>query len=270
MKQRAAFTLVLLGLAGTALTTEAVNARPTILARGAKKAPAKKVSRPAQLKKKLGLSPKGMHFGIGIDELSRVYAKELERDFVQLFKRAEPGREMQELQSELDEKKAHIKRNFMEFGSLPSGLDGTYLEPEYSYRNGEGMTKLRLRSGTVRHFFFFGDSLWKVYDVHKLTRSKRKKFGKDFESIVEGVGKKLGVAARVMEADPSAGKRRLRAFADWQDGSTVFRIINLGPKEVAFVYIDQKVEESVDDRRKVKGDDGKTKLDSTVQGVLSD
>src|SRR5688572_15727245 len=138
-----------IGLSAATLLPTA-EARPHILA--AKKAaapPAKKKQGPGptHIDKKLALSPKGVKWGVTLDELSRLYDTAFEAEFVELYKRVEPGPRMKELDHELADKKQLVKRNWIEFGSLPSGLDNGPLGGEFTYRNNESMTKLTLRNG---------------------------------------------------------------------------------------------------------------------------
>ncbi|HVU02713.1 MAG TPA: hypothetical protein VHE30_13220 [Polyangiaceae bacterium] len=234
----------------------AASARPTpspaapLLAKEAKgKAAAPKLPPPATLDKKVKLSPDGLKFGMTLAEVSKFYEKVLDDEFAPLYKRVEPGPRMNELDAELADKKQLILRNKLEFGSLPSGLDDTPLGGEYSYNNGEFKSEIKLRSGITRHFFFIGDRLWKVIDVHKL--GKKSKLGEDFDGAKAGLVKQLGKEPRALSADPSQGRKV--DFVDWQDKEMIIRLMDFGGSQAAVGYIDRKIEEGIDKFRPNKG-----------------
>jgi hypothetical protein len=169
---------------------------------------------------------------------------------------------MAELDAELAEKKQLLRRSKLEFGGLPSGLDNTPLRGEFTYNNGESMTRVKLRSGVERHFFFFGDRLWKVYDAHRL--SKKNKLGASYEEVTSNLGKQFGHAPRSLGADGAAG----RDFdqVDWQDAETIVRMVDHGGGKAALIYVDRKIEENLSKHRTNKGEGG-DKLDSDVSDV---
>jgi hypothetical protein len=136
------------------------------------------------------------------------------------------------------------------------------LKGEYSYNNGESMTKVTLRSGTVRHFFFFNDKLWKVYDEHKLSKSGP--LGESFEDAVKVLSKKLGAAPKKLQAD---FKARNFEEAVWRGNSMSIRAINRGGDTVAIVYSDASVESNLTSLRKNKPAEGNA-LDSEVSNAL--
>ncbi|HEX7669754.1 MAG TPA: hypothetical protein VF395_09235, partial [Polyangiaceae bacterium] len=146
-------------MASGAFIAQAAPGRPEMAPRLAKNDPkatkGKAVAPPTTVDKKVKLSPDGLKFGMTIEEISKLYEKVFDDEFVPLYQHVEPGPRMAELDSELADKKQRILRNKLEFGALPSGLDDTAIGGEYSYNNGESMTQLKLRSGTQRYFFFF-------------------------------------------------------------------------------------------------------------------
>jgi len=152
---------------------------------------------------------------------------------------------MQELDAELADKKQLILRNKLEFGALPSGLDNGPLGSEYTYNNGESMSQIKLRSGVQRYFFFFGDHLWKVLDVHKL--GKKSKLGADYGAAVESLTKQFGKAPRNRKADPGAG--RVTDQVDWQDKETIIRVADFGNGAAGVGYLDRKIDENIDKYR---------------------
>jgi hypothetical protein len=236
---------MLLGAAPVAFASEVTAPR---LAKGEQKG-AGKVSPPTTIDKKVKLSPDGLKFGMTIAEVSKLYEKVLDDEFAPLYKRVEPGPRMSELDSELADKKQLILRNKLEFASLPSGLDDGPLGGEYTYNNGETMTQLKLRTGVHRYFFFIGDRLWKVIDVHKL--GKKSKLGEDFDGAKAGLEKTFGKAPRTLAADPPAGRKL--DLADWQDKETIVRLLDHGGDAAGLAYIDRKVEEGIGKYRTNKG-----------------
>jgi hypothetical protein len=256
---RANVVLVLAGMAlgAVAWSEPAVAKPPAAKAKGAKAGPG-----PSTVDKKVKLSPDGLRFGMTIEEIAKLYEAVFDEEFVPLYKAVEPGPRMAELDSELADKKQLILRNKLEFGTLPSGLDNTPLRAEFTYNNGESMTRVKLRSGVERHFFFFGNRLWKVYDAHKL--GKKSKLGGDFEEVVAKLTKQFGKAPRALKADSSAG----RDFdqVDWQDAETIVRLVDHGGGKAALLYVDRKVEENVGKYRSNKGEAAES-LDRDVSDV---
>jgi hypothetical protein len=277
MRLRVLLTLAAAGLAGGAFVGAGVAsaAQPTVFARfeqdAKKKRPAAKgAQKPDKGKggapavgKKIKLSPDGIKWGLTVDALSKLYSGVFDKEFIPLYKRVQPGVRMAELDHELAEKKALIKRNKLEFGTLPSGLDNTPIGGEYTYRNDESMTKLPLRSGAQRYFFFFSDRLWKIYDEQKLT--KKSKLGKNYDQAVANLEKRFGKPPRKRPADPAA--KRFFDEADWADGETILRLVDRDDL-VGIVYIDQKIEENIDRYRTNKGGE-RGKLDGDVASVTS-
>ncbi len=206
---------------------------------------------PAVLEKAVRLAPKGLAFQAGVKEISALYAKIFDEEYLPLYKRVQPGPRMQALDAELADKKELLKRNVIAFGSTPTGIDYTALKGEYSYRNKESMTHLVLRNGTKRHFFFFDDKLWKVYDEYQL--DAKGPLGESFTTAVEKLTKKLKIAPRLREAgsDPALGF----TTADWQDSSMIIRVLDRGDGTVAVVYVDRSVEENLDKYRTAAADD---------------
>ena len=234
--------------AASSLSTEA-GAKPAPSARLAKGEKPKPVTPPATVDKKVKLSPDGLRFGMTLEEVSKLYEKVLDDEFVPLYKTVEPGPRMAELDAELAEKKTLIVRNKLEFGALPSGYDNTPLAGEFTYNNSESMTQIKLRSGITRHFFFFSDRLWKVYDIHKL--GKKSKLGADYDAAIEGLTKTFGKPPRARKADAAEG----RNFddADWQDKDTIIRVKNTGGNTLALAYVERKTEEGIAKYRPNKG-----------------
>jgi hypothetical protein len=130
-----------------------------------------------------------------------------------------------------------LRRNKIVFGELPTGVDQSALNGEYTYGNKESMSKIRVRTGVVRNFFFFDDKLWKIYDEHKLKKGGR--YGENWDEAMEILTKAYGgVEPYKLEADFSKGRNFPEA--QWTDGTTVIRAINREPT-LALVYQDASV-----------------------------
>lgn len=210
-------------------------------AEGKGKAAAKKAEEPAptgpaKMKGKLGLSPKGLAWNLTLEALAKVYDKVFDEEFMPLYKKVQPGPAMESLDAEVADKKQLLRRHKILFGDLPTGVDYSALKGEYSYGNKESMTKLTLRTGVTRNFFFFDDKLWKVYDEHKL--KKGGPYGETFEEATEILTKKFGATPFKVEADFAKG----RNFAElqWTDGTTVIRAIDRG-NVIGLSYQDSNV-----------------------------
>lgn len=219
---------------------------------------------PTRLNKRVRLSPKGVQWGMGLKELTKVYNKVFDDEFRPLYKRTQPGVKMQALDEELRVKKGLIKRNHLKFGNTPTGVDYSSLKGEYSYKNQESKTHITLRSGVKRHFFFFNNKLWKVYDEHKL--KKKGALGRSYNGAVKKLTKKLKVLPRKREAGQGENAPRFNE-ADWADGTTVVRLVDRSfEKVVGLVYVDQSVWENLDRYRPNKMKDASA-VDADVESI---
>ena len=208
----------------------------------------------AKEKKKEGLpfpAPKGLRFGVTPDELSNFYAKVWEQEYLALFKKADPSQH-EALEYELQDKKALLKRNLVAFGKLPTGIDQSPLKGEYSYLNGESMTRFTQASGTRRNFFFFkasGVGLWKIYDEYKLRTGGP--LGTSFEEATGILEKKFGKKPKLLKADFEKG----RAFdtAEWSDNRIIIRAVNRDYQKIlGLVYVNKDTEADLDKLRSHK------------------
>lgn len=218
--------------------------------------------------KSFQIPPKGMRWGLSLEGIAKIYDDTIKAEMLPLFKKAEPGLELNALEDELKLRQGELRRSRLEFGSNPTGLDSTALKGEYSYNNGESMATVTQRSGTKRYFFFFSDRLWKVYDEHKLKAGGT--LGADFKEAVQVLTKRFGVAPKLMPSDYEKG----RPFdeAEWRDPEKVIRAIDRG-NVLAVVYADRKVQENLGDYRKNKGEPGtlgksEDGLDKDVQAAM--
>lgn len=268
MRLRALVTTAAVALVGAALVpvTAYVEGVPTASAqkkgKGKASAKAKKKKRklkPGEIGKRLRLSPRGIKWGISNERIARVYDKVFEKEFVPLYKRAGAGPRVKALDDELAAKKRRLRRSRIKFGKVPTGLDNSPLNGEYSYNNGESMTQLQ-RPTKTQYFFFFKDKLWKVYEERKLKKGGA--LGADFEAAIKKLTKKFGSAPIMHSANPA--KKVFFDYAEWSDGVTYLRVVNRDyEKKIAIVYISKSVQDNLANYRKNKPK--KDKLDKDVQ-----
>ncbi len=208
---------------------------------------------------KLLLHPAGMAFGMSSEQIAKLYDRAFDKAYLELFKTTPIGPQTDALENELTEKKAALRRSHLEFGSLPTGMDNSALKAEYTYNNDESMSRIDLENGIVRHFFFFGDRLWKIYDEHSLGAGKP--LGTSFDSAIGYVEEKLGVKGKRLAADFGAGRNY--DTAEWSDGTILLRLVNRDPT-VAVVFIDESVEKKLPTLRKNRKGDP-TAVDASVR-----
>jgi hypothetical protein len=244
MRLRLFATLFALGMASTALVVE------PRLAQGKDKPADKGAAGAGVLEKAIGISPKGLHWGLTLEGVAKLYDKVFEEEYLPLLKKAQPGQEMSALEDEQKIKQGILRRGRIEFGTIPTGVDQSPLKGEYSYRNGESMATLRLRSGTERHFFFFSDKLWKVYDEHKLTKGGT--LGENFEEATKILAKRFGVPGKLVPADYDKGQPYDEV--QWRDPEKVIRAIDRG-NILGMVYADKTVQDNLGQYRKNKPED---------------
>lgn len=242
MKLRMIVALGALGFASAlcldpALAQNKPKAKAKPAAKAAAAAPAQ-IGGVPKIKGRIGLTPKGLHWNMNLGKLSRVYEAVFDKEFLPLYKKTPPGSPQEKsLDVELGDKKQLLKRNRIDFGDLPTGVDQSALKGEYSYGNGETMTSLTVRSGTTRNFFFFKDKLWKIYDEHKLRAGGP--YGENWEEAVKILTKKFGVAPKLEEPDYAKGKNFQEAH--WTDGTTYIRAVNRQPV-LGLVWADSSVQ----------------------------
>jgi hypothetical protein len=245
MRLRLFVTLFALGMASSALVVEPRTAQ------GADK-PAEKPSAGGVgvIEKVVGMPPKGLHWGLTLEGIAKLYDKVFEDEYLPLLKKAEPGNEMTALEDEQRNKQGILRRGRIEFGAIPTGVDQSPLKGEYSYRNSESMASLRLRSGTERHFFFFSDKLWKVYDEHKLVKGGT--LGENFADATKILTKRFGVAGKLVPADYDKGQPYDEM--QWRDAEKTIRAIDRG-NILGMVYTDKSVQDNLAQYRKNKPED---------------
>ena len=212
--------------------------------------------------KHFALSPEGLKFGMSLEAIAKLYDRELDKEFLPLYKKASPGPETDALDAQLRQRKAELRRSKLAFGNTPTGVDQTALKGEYSYANGETMGRLTQRSGTERYFFFFGDKLWKVYDEHKLKEGTR--LGGTFAEAVKTLEKTLKLPAKKVPAASAPGQNFDEVQFTTRD--MLIRAVDRG-NVVGIVYVDKDVQEKLPQLRKNKPKDQHA-MDPDVAAVL--
>jgi hypothetical protein len=233
----------------------------------AKPAPAKSAkAAPSMLKRDFILAPQGLKWGISFAMLAKVYDEAFDAEYVPIYKRTEPGQQMQLLDAELNEKKGVIPRSKVAFGSSPTGVDSGPLNGEYAYNNGESMAKVQLNGGTQRYFFFYTDRLWKVYDEYKLGAGS--KLGASWEEAIKTLAEVFGGSPTMMEPDGAVGRNFEEAV--WQTATMHIRAINRGHQNVvAVAWADKNIQEKFGTRKSGAKLPNPQAMDSSVRDVTA-
>ena len=215
------------------------------------------------IEKSFQIPPKGLRWGLSLEGVAKLYDKQLEEEMLPLYRKAQPGLELEALNVDLKNKQGALRRSRVDFGTTPTGVDQSALKGEYTYNNGESMAWLTLRSGTKRYFFFFNDRLWKVYDEHKLKQGSN--LGENFQEAVKVLATRFGAAPKLTTADYEKG----RPFdeAEWRDPDKVIRALDRG-NTLAVVYAERRIQENLSEHRRNKAHEGPQKLDSDVASVI--
>lgn len=231
----------------------------------AKKAPAKKETKPAeatQLQEPLGIGPKALAWGMTQKEVAKVYDDVIDKDYLPRWEEVQPGVGMKQLENEIEAKKNEFRQSKVEFGELPTNLDGTAFTGEFTYRNGESMMSID-RKGFKRHLFFIKGKLWKTIDVYPYGEKGR--YGKDLKAAIEKLEKALGAPGRQLDAKPEEG--RTRTELDWQDAKTHLRAAAWTEKSFALIYEDRDTAGRIASLRTNKGEK-KSELDPETKAAL--
>ena len=212
--------------------------------------------------KPVSIAPKELAWGIGHKKLEAIYDKVVDDDYKERYRKVQPGPEMEALDAEVAEKKDVFRRSRIDFGNLPTGIDGTPLKPEYTYNNKEALMQIS-RAGKTRHFFFIQDRLWKIID--ELPVNERAAWGKDFTEAAVKLSKAYRIPGRVREADPAAN--RPVTEIDWKDSQTEVRAVDWGNGKFGLVFQDSGTVAQLGSLRSAKATQTNG-VDATVQDVL--
>jgi hypothetical protein len=228
MKLRVLLALAIMGIGAGSLTDAAAAGKPVGKA---------KAGPVGTLNKQVEIAPEGIRWGMTSEALAKLYDNYFDAFYLPRYKGVEPGVAMYRLDAEVKERKALIRRNRIDFGTTPTGVDNTPLKPEYSYGNGEAMTRVDLPGDVRRNFFFFSDRLWKIYDEYPLRQGSP--LGLTFEDAVTRLSEKLGSKPARLQPDPASGRNFEEAV--WTGKSMIVRAVNREPT-LGLVFIDPSIQ----------------------------
>jgi hypothetical protein len=256
MKRAAVLTVLSLGLLASGFDVSVASAAPRVEVAparakddpGDKKVKKLPMGKGGVLPKTLQLAPRGLEWGLGVRAIDRLYDKVFEHEFLALYKKTPVGGPRERaLDIELKDKKEQLMRSLLKFEDIPTGIDYTPLKGEYSYQNGESLAYVTLRDGTKRHFFFFNDKLWKIYDEHKLRRGSS--LGTSYDEAVKILSKKLRTQPTKVPQDFEKGQTYAEAV--WKDDNKYVRALNReGEGIIALVYVEKEVQDNLARYRK--------------------
>ena len=210
-------------------------AAPAVLAAGNKPkkeaAPAAPPPEAPTVKKSIDFPIAGLAWGMTPKAVALAIDKMIDDDYRPLYKEVQPGVKMKALDAQLVEDKDQFRRSRIDFGTLPTGIDGTPLRGEFTYQNKESLMTLN-HKGQATHFFFIQDKLWKVIDEIKLTDTYP--LGKTFQDVAVKLSAKHGVPGRVLPADAT----RAAVEIDWKDSNTHLRVIQRSDTAIGMAYED--------------------------------
>lgn len=184
------------------------------------------------------LMQKEIHWGMNHLEVTEEFNKPtglFDREYAPQLAKLQPGAQMDEVESERDNRKANFARSYTEFLNSPTGYDVSALHDEYTYNNGEAVQRL-LKDGKTRYFFYIKDRLWKIYDEIPLKSDGA--LGGTFQSAIGKLQALLGAAPRMRAADSAQGVDR--PTADWQDSSTHLRVVDRSSEHLVGVVLEDK------------------------------
>ncbi|MES1187521.1 MAG: hypothetical protein ABUL60_27125 [Myxococcales bacterium] len=187
----------------------------------------------------------GLKFGMSLEQIAKLNDKDLDTEFKKKFLAASPSQSLQ-VEEELRDKKSVFRRSRIEFVDTPTGIDQSALKGEYSYGNKESMARMPARTRDdgkdipARHFFFFNDKLWKIYEEYKL--GPKSNLGPDFDSAVKKLAKVFGGEPQKVAADFQKGQSFDEAV--WRDGEKIIRAIDRGDT-LGMVFVDKSIQESL-------------------------
>jgi hypothetical protein len=187
----------------------------------------------------------GLKFGMSLEQIAKLNDKDLDTEFKKKFLAASPSQSLQ-VEEELRDKKSVFRRSRIEFVDTPTGIDQSALKGEYSYGNKESMARMPARTRDdgkeipARHFFFFNDKLWKIYEEYKL--GPKSNLGPDFDSAVKKLAKVFGGEPQKVAADFQKGQSFDEAV--WRDGEKIIRAVDRGDT-LGMVFVDKSIQESL-------------------------
>jgi len=188
-------------------------------------------------KKAINLTLPGIAWGMSPRDVANQIDRILDDDYRPLYKDAQPGVQMTDLDRQIAEEKAEFRRSRIDFGSLPTGMDASPLRTEYTYNNKEAVMSFTRSHGdasiTQTYFFFIQERLWKVIEERKLSDSSP--LGKSYTEAVVKLSTNYGVPGRVQQPD---GTTRFAIEVDWKDANSHLRAVQRSETSLALAYED--------------------------------
>jgi len=187
----------------------------------------------------------GLKFGMTLEQIAKLNDKDLDAEFKKKFLTASPTQSLQ-VEDELRGKKAVFRRSRIDFLDTPTGIDQSALKGEYSYGNKESLARMpaRIREDgkelPARHFFFFDDKLWKIYEEYKL--GPKSSLGPDFDSAVKKLSKVFGAEPQKVAADYAKGQNFDEA--SWKDNEKFIRAVDRGDT-LGLVFVERATQENL-------------------------
>jgi hypothetical protein len=187
----------------------------------------------------------GLKFGMSLEQIAKLNDKDLDGEFKKKFLAASPTQSLQ-VEDELRDKKAVFRRSRIEFLDTPTGIDQSALKGEYSYGNKESLARMPARTREdgkdlpARHFFFFEDKLWKIYEEYKL--GAKSNLGADFDSAVKKLSKVFGAEPKKVSADFAKGQSFSEAV--WVDNEKIIRAIDRGDT-LGMVFVEKSTQDNL-------------------------
>jgi hypothetical protein len=187
----------------------------------------------------------GLKFGMSLEQIAKLNDKDLEGEFKKKFLAASPTQSLQ-VEDELRDKKAVFRRSRIDFLDTPTGIDQSALKGEYSYGNKESLARMPARTRDdgkelpARHFFFFNDKLWKIYEEYKL--GPKSNLGTDFDSAVKKLAKVFGAEPQKVAADYAKGQNFDEAV--WKDNDKIIRAVDRGDT-LGIIFIERATQENL-------------------------
>lgn len=187
----------------------------------------------------------GLKFGMSLEQIARLNDKDLDGEFKKKFLAASPTQSLQ-VEDELRDKKAVFRRSRIDFLDTPTGIDQSALKGEYSYGNKESLARMTARTRDdgkelpARHFFFFNDKLWKIYEEYKL--GPKSNLGADFDSAVKKLSKVFGAEPQKVPADYAKGQNFDEAV--WKDNEKIIRAVDRGDT-LGMVFVERATQENL-------------------------
>jgi hypothetical protein len=210
----------------------------------------------------------GLKFGMSLEQLAKLNDKDLDTEYKKRFLAASPTQTLS-IEDELRDKKGVFRRSRIEFLDTPTGIDQSALKGEYSYGNKESMARMTARTRDdgkeipARHFFFFNDKLWKVYEEYKL--GPKSNLGENFDAAVAKLSKVFGGAPQKVAADYQKGQSFDEAV--WRDNEKLIRAIDRGDT-LGMVFVDKSIQEQLPKLRTRKLED-QHELDKDVKAATA-